>query len=205
MPRSRLLVQVFLEEVARIELASPPRGSRCRRTLAPRHELDGLIGDAEAVNEIDVDMIDAKRHGPGVRHHIVVRRMPPLRIQDLADGAQRDRQPVAQRIWVVIGPHRLGGRLSRQRAAPACDQHLEQVPRLARLPRRERHWLASVQDRQPPERDHGYLVRAPISRAVALERFLERDGTGQASELRVHIATSTRPPAARRFHLAGSR
>ena len=73
------------------------------------------------------------------------------RVQDAAQRRDRDRQPVREAVWLLVGPEQLGGGLAGDRPAPARNEDLEQVAGLARPPFRQLHGPAVPNDREPAE------------------------------------------------------
>src|SRR6187551_3277970 len=76
----------------------------------------------------------------------------PVRIEDRAERAQRDREPVARRAGILVGPEPLDHLVARHGLSAARGEHLQEIARLLRLPRLGRDRLAVPQNAEAAER-----------------------------------------------------
>ena len=102
--------------------------------------------------EVDGDVVEVERHGAGVGDDEVVGGEAPLGVEDAAQRAERHRQPVGAQRRVLLRPQRLDQGVARDGAPVARHEHLQQVARLARAPRRARDRRAVAQHAEAPER-----------------------------------------------------
>ena len=131
----------------------PPRGATAPPAASPLRCQPRRRGRlVEERLDVELDVVEVERDRALVGRHEELGRVLLLRVQHRADRGQRDRQPVAERLGVVVGPEQLEERVAGRRPAAPRDEDLQQVAGLLRLPRGLRDGLAVADEPEPPER-----------------------------------------------------
>ena len=120
---------------------------------------------ADVVEEhlhVDCDVVEHDLHRVALGADEVIGGEAPLRIEDRADRAERDRQAVRERRGVRVRPQRLFEHVARDRLAAAADEDLQQRLGLLGSPRGGRHDLFASTNPESAERlDHERHLRVP--------------------------------------------